>query len=247
MPSQRSSQRSSGRSSASAAAATAPAAAAAAPAIVRAAVCSALGRGKRPVVVVFTGFDRKKAEDFAGIVEQLGGRVSTLPSDCTHVIFESNKVAKTEKSLVALSRGCIFTTIKWLTESQKAKKWQNSTQFIVRDKSLERELGFELPVSIARAQHSSSAGAGLFAGKEVFATKTVGRGNHDAVARIVETAGASFSRRALGKNRGGGGMEKIVITDPADAAEISRLKDNGHVVYEWLEITTSLLTQELRF
>jgi hypothetical protein len=197
------------------------------------------------VVVVFTGFDKKNAESYAGIAEQLGGRVTTDPTECTHVIFESNKVTKTEKSLVAISRGCILTTIKWLTESQKAKKWQDSTKFIVRDKSLERELGFELPVSIARAQHSSSSGAGLFAGKEVFATKTVGKGNHSAVARIVEAAGASFSNRPLGKNRGGGGgMEKVVIADPADAAEILRLKRDGYVLYEWSAVTSSLLAQE---
>jgi hypothetical protein len=211
-------------------------------------VCTA---DARPVAVIFTGFDSKgkKLQDLESIVNELGGQVTKSADECTHVVFESNKIAKTEKSLVAISRGCVFATTKWLTESKKAKRWQDSTKFIVRDRSLERELGFELPVSIGRAQHSDDAGSKLLEGKEVFALKGVGRGNHDAVCHIVEAAGAQFCKRALGKRRSSSRDDAIlVLAEPqADAAEIGRLKAAGHFIYDWKAVSSSLLAQERRF
>jgi hypothetical protein len=205
----------------------------------------------RQVAVIFTGFDSKgkKLQDLETVVNELGGQVTKSADECTHVVFESNKIAKTEKSLVAISRGCMFTTTKWLTESKKAKRWQDSTKFIVRDRSLERELGFELPVSIGRAQHSDDAGSKLLEGKEVFALKGVGRGNHDAVCHIVEAAGAQFCKRALGKRRNSSRDDTIlVIAEPqADAVEIGRLKAAGHLIYDWKAVSGSLLAQERRF
>jgi hypothetical protein len=206
------------------------------------------------VFVIFTGFEDKgkKLEGLQSTVTQLGGHVTKSADECTHVVFESNKIAKTEKSLVAISRGCIFTTTKWLTESKKASCWQDSTKFIVRDQSLESEVGFELPASIGRAQHSGEAGGKLLDGKEVFALKGVGKGNHDAVRHIVEAAGARFSKKALGKRRSGprgdGGGGTVVLADPqVDIAEIARLKKAGHVVFDWKAISSSLLAQEQRF
>ena len=211
-------------------------------------VCTA---DTRPVVAIFTGFDNKgnKLQDFESVVKGLGGQVTKSADDCTHVVFESNKVAKTEKSLVAISRGCIFTTTKWLTESKRANCWQDSTKFIVRDRSLERELGFELPLSIGRAQHSEDAGSKLLEGKEVFALKGVGKGNHDAVCHIVEAAGARFCKRAVGKRRSSSqGDGILVIAEPeTDTAEIGRLKAAGHRIYDWKAVSSSLLAQERRF
>ena len=211
-------------------------------------VCTA---NTRPVVAIFTGFDNKsnKLQDLESIVNDLGGQVTKSADDCTHVVFESNKVAKTEKSLVAISRGCIFTTTKWLTESKRANRWQDSTKFIVRDRSLERELGFELPVSIARAQHNEDAGSKLLEGKEVFALKGVGKGNHDAVCHIVEAAGARFCKRTVGKRRNSSqGDDILVIAEPeTDAAEIGRLKAAGHRIHDWKAVSSSLLAQERRF
>jgi len=204
----------------------------------------------RQVVVIFTGFGPEKAkiDEMTSIVEELGGKVSTSADECTHVVFEGG-IAKTEKSLVALSRGCIFATTKWLFASKKAGAWKDSTGFMVKDARMEREVRFTLKESVAKAQHDPNAGAKLFQGLEVYATKSVAKGNHEAVRRIVEAAGASFTKREPGKtNRSSQSAKQLVIiSQKEDLADARRLKKlpQVDVIYEWPAITTSLLRQEL--
>jgi hypothetical protein len=78
---------------------------------------------------------------FQTIVQDLGGRVSETSAEATHLVMNATSgLTRTEKLLVALSRGCTIVTTKWLDACRRAKEWVSPDGFLMSDAKAERDV-----------------------------------------------------------------------------------------------------------
>lgn len=86
------------------------------------------------------------------ILARLGMSVASCSRDATHFIAE--KFARTRNMLEAIALGKPVVTHLWLENCRQASCLIDEKKFILRDYKKEREIGFSMPVSLARAsQH----------------------------------------------------------------------------------------------
>jgi hypothetical protein len=79
------------------------------------------------VRVIFTGF-KSNCDELVDIVRKLGGKVTTNPRECTHIVVESTPI-RTVKYLSALNFAQHVVHKKWLLESQKMKRFISAPEF----------------------------------------------------------------------------------------------------------------------
>ncbi|CAK9149080.1 unnamed protein product [Ilex paraguariensis] len=83
------------------------------------------------------------------ILTRLGGSVASSISDATH--FVTDKFVRTRNMLEAIASGKPVVTSLWLESCGQASCFIDERNHILRDSKKEKELGFSMPVSLARA------------------------------------------------------------------------------------------------
>jgi hypothetical protein len=93
------------------------------------------------ITVVFSSVLTVEQSKFQTIVQDLGGRVSETSAEATHLVMNATSgLTRTEKLLVALSRGCTIVTTKWLDACRRAKEWVSPDGFLMSDAKAERDV-----------------------------------------------------------------------------------------------------------
>ena len=86
------------------------------------------------------------------ILARLGASVASSISEATH--FVTDKFVRTRNMLEAIAFGKPVVTHLWLKSCGQASCFIDERNYILRDAKKEKEFGFSLPVSLARAcQH----------------------------------------------------------------------------------------------
>lgn len=83
------------------------------------------------------------------ILARLGLRIAASISDATH--FVTDKFVRTQNMLEAIAAGKPVVTPMWLESCGQASCFMDEKKYILRDSKKEREIGFNLPLSLARA------------------------------------------------------------------------------------------------
>ncbi|KAK9084102.1 hypothetical protein Scep_030573 [Stephania cephalantha] len=111
------------------------------------------------------------------ILGRLGASVASSASEATH--FVADKFVRTRNMLEVISRGKPVVTHLWLESCGQASCFIDEKSYILRDVKKEKEMGFSMPVSLARACRSS-----LLQGKRVIVTPNV-KPSKDVVVSLV--------------------------------------------------------------
>lgn len=114
--------------------------------------------------VMFTGV--KQMVQLAKIVWQLGGIVTSIPKECTHLV--SNRFVRTVKFLCAINVVKYVTTSEWLTESLKQNRFVDEQPYMLHDTEGEKVFGFCLKQTLLRSNR-----APIFKGIVLFVTPGV--------------------------------------------------------------------------
>ncbi|KAM7521529.1 hypothetical protein LguiA_011431 [Lonicera macranthoides] len=109
------------------------------------------------------------------ISARLGISVALRCSDATH--FITDRFVRTSNMLEAIAAGKPVVTHLWLETCAQASFFVDEKRYILRDAKKEKEIGFSMPVSLARARQIP-----LLKGRRVFITTNVKPGKE-----IVET------------------------------------------------------------
>lgn len=83
------------------------------------------------------------------ILARLGASVASSISEATHYV--TDKFVRTRNMLQAIAFGKPVVTHLWLESCGQASCFIDERNYIVRDAKKEKEFGFSLPVSLARA------------------------------------------------------------------------------------------------
>ncbi|KAM0950652.1 putative BRCT domain-containing protein [Dioscorea sansibarensis] len=114
------------------------------------------------------------------ILARLGAHLASSMSDATH--FVTDKFVRTRNMLEAIALGKPVVTYVWLESCGQASCFIDEKNYILRDLKKEKEIGFIMPVSLARSCQSP-----LLQGKRVFITPNVKPGR-EVVASLVKAA-----------------------------------------------------------
>ncbi|KAJ3322768.1 hypothetical protein HDU76_013802 [Blyttiomyces sp. JEL0837] len=139
------------------------------------------------IAIVTTGI-RLDKQTLKGIVG-LGGREAKDVASCTHLV--ANKIARTEKFLLAVSMGKEIVTQEWIERSLEIGSWQDSTLYRLKDPEAEEKNGFTLEESLRRASEKR-----LLEGYSVYVTQNV-KPDIETMKRLVEAGGGKFVKRQL--------------------------------------------------
>ncbi|XP_010244658.1 PREDICTED: uncharacterized protein LOC104588427 isoform X2 [Nelumbo nucifera] len=111
------------------------------------------------------------------ILTRLGISIASCSSDATH--FVADKFVRTRNMLEAIALGKPVVTHLWLESCGQASCFIDEKNYILRDSKKEKEIGFSMPVSLARAcQHP------ILQGKRVFVTPNI-KPSKEVVASLV--------------------------------------------------------------
>ncbi|KAG6575867.1 PAX-interacting protein 1, partial [Cucurbita argyrosperma subsp. sororia] len=100
------------------------------------------------------------------VVLQLGISIASSSADATH--FVADKFVRTRNMLEAIALGKPVVTHSWLESCGQASCFIDEKNYILRDTKKEKEIGFNLPVSISRATQCP-----LLQGLRVFVTPSI--------------------------------------------------------------------------
>ncbi|XP_065020716.1 uncharacterized protein LOC103996407 isoform X1 [Musa acuminata AAA Group] len=121
------------------------------------------------------------------ILARLGLPTASSISDATH--FVTDRFVRTQNMLEAIAVGKLVVTPMWLESCGQAGCFMDEKNYILRDLKKEREIGFSMPVSLARACHCP-----LLQGKKVFITPNV-KPNGDLVSSLVKASRGQTLKR----------------------------------------------------
>ncbi|KAF9607424.1 hypothetical protein IFM89_035562 [Coptis chinensis] len=123
------------------------------------------------------------------ISSRLGISVVSTSSEATH--FIADKFVRTRNMLEAIAFGKPVVTHLWLESCTKSNFFVDEQNYILRDLEKEKEIGFSMPVSLARARTSHSK---LLKGKRIFITPSV-KPSRELVESLVVTVHGQVVKR----------------------------------------------------
>ncbi|PSS33934.1 PAX-interacting protein [Actinidia chinensis var. chinensis] len=175
------------------------------------------------------------------ILARLGASVASSISEATH--FVTDKFVRTRNMLEAIAFGKAVVTHLWLESCRQASCFIDERSYILRDAKKEKEFGFSLPVSLARAcQHP------LLQGQKVFITPSTKPGK-DVLASLVNAVHGKVVERI---GRSAFKEDKIlddllVISCEEDYALCVPFLEKGAAVYSSELLLNGIVTQKLEY
>ncbi|OZJ02969.1 hypothetical protein BZG36_04512 [Bifiguratus adelaidae] len=174
-------------------------------------------------------------------IQRMGAQMAKNASDCTHLISE--QIARTEKFLCCLNKGCHIVPKKWLKDSISAGHFLSEDDYQVVDKKGEEKFKFSLRQSMTKSREGA-----LLTDKQIYITSGVSP-DYDIMKRIVESAQgvllpAKTSHRALEKLFKDG---QLIVISTQEEYLRGKLADARIPAYTSELILTGSLRQELPF
>lgn len=175
------------------------------------------------------------------ILKRLGIQDVSSSLEATH--FVADKFVRTRNMLEAMAMGKPVVTPMWLESCGQASSSIDEKNYILRDARKEKEIGFSMPVSLARAcQHP------LLQGKRVFITRNA-RPNQELISSLVKIAGGQPLKRIelsitdedkLPDNL-------LILSGEEDFAVCASLLEKGAVVFSSELLLNGIVIQKLEY
>jgi PAX-interacting protein 1 len=102
--------------------------------------------GADQIKVMVTGFELDRKEHLEAIVKRLGGKISTNPMDCTHLVVD--RIARTLNFMCAFSHVAHIMSSGWLQECDKMKRFVSENSHHMMDLKGEAAFGVNLREAI---------------------------------------------------------------------------------------------------
>ncbi|XP_058082172.1 uncharacterized protein LOC131230327 isoform X2 [Magnolia sinica] len=148
-------------------------------------------RRRRDMASVSVLFSHHLGEDIIKqqrkILARLGVSTASSSWDATH--FIADKFVRTRNMLEAVALGKPVVTHLWLESCGQASCFIDERNYILRDTKKEKEIGFSMPASLARACHSP-----LLQDKRVFITPNVKPGREVVTSLVKAVHGQAMER-----------------------------------------------------
>ncbi|KMS95145.1 hypothetical protein BVRB_011920 [Beta vulgaris subsp. vulgaris] len=171
------------------------------------------------------------------ILSRLGVSVASSISEATH--FVADMFVRTRNMLDAIANAKPVVTHLWLESCGQANCFIYEKDYILRDAKKEKELGFNMPRSLALASHHP-----LLEGKRVLITPNVKPGKEIISSLVkavhgqaVERLGRSFSNYD----------DLLVLSCEEDFGVCVPLLEKGFAVYSSELLLTGIITQRLEY
>ncbi|KAG0482889.1 hypothetical protein HPP92_010973 [Vanilla planifolia] len=123
------------------------------------------------------------------ILARLGAQVVYSSLEATH--FVADKFLRTKNMLEAIAMGKLVVTPMWIERCGQANFYIDEKNYILRDAKKEKEIGFNMPFSLAQARQYP-----LLQGKRVFLTPKI-KPNQDLICGLVKATHGQPLKRLL--------------------------------------------------
>ncbi|XP_059632648.1 uncharacterized protein LOC132275227 isoform X2 [Cornus florida] len=175
------------------------------------------------------------------ILARLGASIASSISVATH--FITDKFVRTRNMLEAIAFGKPVVTHLWLESCGQASCFIDEKNYILRDAKKEKEFGFSLPVSLARACQSP-----LLQGQKVLITPNTKPGKEVLASLVKAVHGLAverIGRSALKDDRIPDDL--LVLSCEEDYAVCVPFLEKGAAVYSSELLLNGIVTQKLEF
>ncbi|GAB2293324.1 hypothetical protein Dimus_027526 [Dionaea muscipula] len=202
-------------------------------------------RKRRDMTSVRVFFSRHLDEDVTKqqkkILVRLGASLASSISEATH--FITDKFVRTRNMLEAIASGKPVVTDLWLESCGQASCFIDEKNYILRDAKKEKEIGFSMPVTLARAlQHP------LLKGRRVLITPSTKPGVEIISSFVTAVHGLviqKLSRSLLKDDKLLG--ELLVLSCEDDYRICLPLMEKGVAVYSSELLLNGIVTQKLEY
>ncbi|KAG9457548.1 hypothetical protein H6P81_002056 [Aristolochia fimbriata] len=175
------------------------------------------------------------------ILARLGVVVASSPFDATH--FIADEFVRTRNMLETIALGKPVVTHWWLKSCAQASCYIDEQKYLLRDQKKEREIGFNMSVSLTRARQCP-----LLQGKRVFVTQNVKPSRIVVTALVLAASGQAVER--IGRST----MvcdkmpdDLLVVSCEEDYAICVPLLEKGADVYSSELLLNGMVIQKLEF
>ncbi|THV02405.1 hypothetical protein K435DRAFT_717243 [Dendrothele bispora CBS 962.96] len=174
-------------------------------------------------------------------LKDLGVKMTTKPSECTHLV--APQLVRTEKFLCALARSPYILTPNWVHESISAGKLLSEDRYRLKDSANEKKYDVRLADALARAKEKKGT---LFKGKRFYITGKV-EVSYALLKNVVEACGGQVTNqtptaRILDNEKG----VRYVISCPKDATIWRPIADT-HPIYTSELVLSGVLKQDVEW
>lgn len=175
------------------------------------------------------------------ILARLGVSMASSITDATH--FIADQFVRTRNMLEAIASGKPVVTHLWLQSCGQASCFIDEKNYILRDAKKEKEFGFSLPVSLARAsQHP------LLKGRRVLITPNTKPGKEIISSLVKAVQGEAVERTGRSTLKGDKIPEDLlVLSCEEDYALCVPYLEKGAAVYSSELLLNGIVTQRLEY
>ncbi|CAI9118694.1 OLC1v1020294C1 [Oldenlandia corymbosa var. corymbosa] len=175
------------------------------------------------------------------ILAKLGASVASSMSDATHFITDA--FVRTRNMLEAIAYGKPVVTQLWLESCGQANCFIDEKNHILRDAKKEREFGFSMPVSLARAQQHP-----LLQGRRVFMTPNTKPGKEILAGLVKAVHGLAVERLGRSALKDEKLPDDILILScEEDYGICVPFLEKGAAVYSSELLLNGIVTQRLEY
>lgn len=202
-------------------------------------------RKRRDMSCVRVFFSRHLDEDVAKqqkkILVRLGASLASSILDATH--FVTDKFVRTRSMLEAIARGKPVVTDSWLESCGQASCLIDEKNYILRDAKKEKEIGFSMPLILARASQYP-----LLKDKRVFITPSTKPGVEIISCLIRAVQGQAIEKISRSFLRDDKLPDDLLVLSCDDDYELCLpLMEKGASVYSSELLLNGIVTQKLEY
>ncbi|XP_068660347.1 uncharacterized protein [Aristolochia californica] len=175
------------------------------------------------------------------VLARLRVKVASSPSEATH--FIADEFVRTRNMLETMALGKPVVTHLWLESCAQASCYIDEQKYILRDQKKEREIGFNMSVSLARARQGP-----LLQGKKVFITTNVKPSRAVVTALVLAACGQAVER--IGRSIMACDKmpdDLLVVSCEEDYTTCVTLLEKGAEVYSSELLLNGMVIQKLEY
>ena len=116
--------------------------------------------------VLLSGLENSERKEMSEIVERLGGKVTEVPGECSHLVM--SRLARTNNFLLCLPTVQHVLSLSWLRDSLAEERFLPEDNFALEDPEVESRFNFSLSRTLSRTSRDK-----LFSGKVFYLTPSV--------------------------------------------------------------------------
>ncbi|XP_050216107.1 uncharacterized protein LOC126667189 [Mercurialis annua] len=175
------------------------------------------------------------------ILDRLKVPIASSIADATH--FIADEFVRTRNMLEAIASGKLVVTHLWLENVGRAKYYIDEQKYILRDSKKEKEIGFNLPVSLEHARQHP-----LLEGRRVLITPKIKPGKEIISGLVKSVSGQALERVGRSSLKDDTIPDDLLILSCEEDYEVCiPFLEKGAAVYSSELLLNGIVTQKLEY